>query len=118
RWYLSFNPALERALSGPGKKRGFEFAPNFKVSYAVTKKVDAGLEYYGGLGAVSGVYSPRGQQHQNFSAIDLKVSPNSEFNFGLGIGLTRSTDHLIFKMIIGRRFAFGRKKAQFASSPE
>ena len=27
RWYLSFNPALERALTGPGKKKGFEFAP-------------------------------------------------------------------------------------------
>ena len=31
---------------------------------------------------------------------------------------TRSTDHLILKMIIGRRFEFGKKKAQPASSPE
>ena len=42
-----------------------------------------------------------------------------EFNFGVGIGLTGSTDHLILKMIIGRRFEFGRKpyKAE-GSSPE
>src|ERR1051326_4054341 len=40
RWYLSFNPALERSLNGPGKKRGFGFSPNFKVAYSLTKKID------------------------------------------------------------------------------
>ncbi len=44
RWYVSFNPTLERALKGPGTKRGFEFSPNLKIAYAVTKKVDAGIE--------------------------------------------------------------------------
>ncbi|PYS68289.1 MAG: hypothetical protein DMF73_17160, partial [Acidobacteria bacterium] len=115
RWYLSFNPALERALTGPGKKKGFEFAPNFKVSYAVTRKVDAGLEYYGALGPISGFDPRREQQHQIFPAIDLNVSPEWEFNFGIGIGLTGSTDHLILKMIIGRRFEFGKKKAPMSA---
>jgi len=36
-------------------------------------------------------------------AIDLNVSPKWEFNFGVGVGVTRGTDHLIVKMIIGRR---------------
>jgi len=112
KWYVTFNPVLERALSGPGKKRGFEFAPNFKVAYSVTKKVDAGLEYYGGLGPLSGFDPAREQQHQIFPAIDLNLSPKWEFNFGVGIGMTRSTDHLIFKMIVGRRFEFGKKKTQ------
>jgi hypothetical protein len=30
----------------------------------------------------------------------------------VGIGLTGSTDHLILKMIIGRRFTFGQKGAK------
>ena len=118
KWYLAFNPALERALTGPGKKRGFEFAPNFKVAYSVTKKVDVGLEYYGALGPLSGFDPKREQQHQIFPAIDLNVSPEWEFNFGVGIGMTRSTDHLILKMIIGRRFEFGKKKAQTPATPE
>jgi hypothetical protein len=47
------------------------------------------------------------------------ISPKWEFNFGIGIGLTGSTDHLILKMIIGRRFEFGRKGNKAAdSSPE
>jgi len=99
-------------------QRGFEFAPNFKVSYSVTKKIDAGLEYYGGLGPLSSFDPAREQTHQIFPAIDLNVSPKWEFNFGVGIGMTRSTDHLILKMIIGRRFEFGKKKPQPASSPE
>jgi hypothetical protein len=47
------------------------------------------------------------------------VSPEWEFNFGVGIGLTRSTDHLILKMIIGRRFTFGQKPNKAGdSSPD
>jgi hypothetical protein len=34
------------------------------------------------------------------------LSPKWEINFGLGIGLTRSTDHLITKMILGYRFDY------------
>jgi hypothetical protein len=116
RWYFAFNPVFERTLKGPGTKRGFEFSPNFKFSYAVTKKVDAGIEYYGSLGPVSGFDPKREQQHQIFPAIDLNVSPKWEFNFGVGIGLTGSTDHLTFKMIIGRRFTFGQKGAKATDS--
>ena len=46
------------------------------------------------------------QQHQILPAIDLNLSPKWEVNFGLGVGLTRSTDHLIAKMILGYRFDF------------
>ena len=41
-----------------------------------------------------------------FPAIDLNIAPQREINFGLGVGLTRSTDHLIAKMILGYRFDF------------
>ena len=109
RWYLSFNPTLDRALKGPGTKRGFEFAPNFKVSYEFTKKISGGLEYYGALGPIGGFDKVSDQGHQIFPAIDLNLSPDWEFNFGVGVGLTGATDHLILKMIIGRRFKFTRK---------
>jgi hypothetical protein len=109
RWYLSFNPTLERALKGPDTNRGFEFSPNAKVSYDITKRVAGGLEYYGAVGPVSGFDPFREQQHQFFPSIDLNVSPDWEFNFGAGVGVTGSTDHLILKMIVGRRLTFKRK---------
>jgi hypothetical protein len=46
------------------------------------------------------------QQHQIFPTIDYDFGPNWEFNLGLGVGVTGSTDHLLLKMIIGRRFRF------------
>jgi hypothetical protein len=106
RWYFSFNPAFEKAIYGETANQGFIFSPNAKVSYDFTKKVTGGVEYYGTLGPVPGLYPGPRQQQQIFPAIDLNLSPKWEINFGVGIGLTRSTDHLISKMILGYRFDF------------
>lgn len=106
RWYASFNPTFERSLKGASTRRGFEFSPNFKVSYDITRKVSGGIEYYGSMGPLSGFDPLRDQQHQVFPTIDLNLSPRWEFNLGAGVGMTRSTDHLIVKMILGYRFDF------------
>lgn len=103
-WYLSFNPSVDRALHGENVSRGFEFSPNFKFSYDVIKQVSVGLEYYGSLGPIPDLDPIAAQQQQIFPTIDLNLSPQWEFNFGMGVGVTRSTDHLIVKAIVGRRF--------------
>ena len=104
RWYLSFNPTVDRALHGESVSKGFEFSPNFKFSYDVIKQVSLGLEYYGSLGPIPDLDPIAEQQQQIFPTIDLNLSPKWEFNFGVGVGMTRSTDHMIVKMILGRRF--------------
>jgi hypothetical protein len=86
--------------------QGFTFSPNFKVSYDFTKKVTGGFEYYGATGPVTGFDPISQQQQQFFPAIDLNLSPKWEVNFGVGVGVTKSTDHLIAKMIVGYRFDF------------
>jgi hypothetical protein len=106
RWYWSFNPTFDRSFHGPGVNQGMVFSPNFKLSYDVTKKVTAGFEYYGSLGPVTGFDPIQDQQQQIFPTIDLNLGPQWEINFGLGVGVTRSTDHLIAKMILGYRFNF------------
>jgi Putative MetA-pathway of phenol degradation len=105
-WYLSFNPALERSFHGPSVPQGVAFSPDFKVSYGLTRKLSAGFEYYGALGPATDFYPLYLQQQQFFPAVDYDFGPNWEFNFGVGIGATRSTDHLLVKMILGRRFRF------------
>jgi Putative MetA-pathway of phenol degradation len=103
-WYLAFNPALERSWHGPGVPRGAEFAPGFKAGYNVTKKLAAGIEYYGSTGPITG-FDPIGEQQQQIvPSIDYDFGENWEFNFGVGVGVTHGTDHLLVKMIIGRRF--------------
>ncbi|MDQ2841692.1 MAG: transporter [Acidobacteriota bacterium] len=105
-WYLAFNPALERSFHGASVHEGVGFAPNFKASYTVTRKFSAGLEYYGSLGSITGFDPFRLQQEQIVPAIDYEFGPKWEFNFGVGVGVTHSTDHLLIKMIVGRRFRF------------
>jgi hypothetical protein len=106
RWYLSFNPTFDKSLHGATASQGFVFSPNLKISYDITKKISGGFEYYGSLGPVTGFDPVAQQQQQIFPTIDLDVSPKWEINMGVGVGLTRSTDHLIAKMILGYRFEF------------
>jgi len=109
RWYWAFNPAVDRSFHGYEVSKGVTFAPNVKVSYDVTKKVSVGLEYYGALGSITGFDPLRDQQQAIFPAIDLNLGPDWEFNFATGVGLTAGTDHLLVKMILGRRLKFGKR---------
>jgi len=104
RWYLCFNPVLDRSFHGPSVSEGVTFSPNVKVGYDITKAVNAGFEYYGAVGPVTGFDPLQQQQEQIFAVTDLNVSPKWEFNFGVGVGLTGGTDHILVKMILGRRF--------------
>lgn len=109
-WYLAFNPALERSFHGPGVHQGVVFSPNFKAGYSITHKLSAGLEYYGSLGPITGFDPVYMQQQQIVPAIDYDFGPNWEFNMGVGVGVTRSTDHLLVKMVLGRRFRFTKPR--------
>ena len=110
RWYLAFNPALDRSFHGPGVNQGVTFSPAAKFSYDITKKIAGGLEYYGSTGPVTGFDPLRDQQQQFIPSIDLNLAPEWEINFGVGIGATRSTDRLIVKGIVGRRFSWPHGK--------
>ena len=109
-WYFAFNPALDRSFHGPSVNQGLVFSPNAKFSYNLTRKIAGGLEYYGSFGPITGFLPLRDQQQQFFPAIDVDLAPQWEFNFGVGVGATRSTNHLIIKCIIGRRFSWPQGK--------
>jgi hypothetical protein len=106
KWYFSFNPTFDKSFHGPSVRQGFVFSPNVKFSYDFTKKITGGLEYYGSVGPATDFDPIHLQEHQIYPAIDLNLSPKWEINFGVGVGLTGSTDHLIAKTIIGYRFDF------------
>ncbi len=103
-WYFSLNPVVGRSLKGENSGQGFDFSPAFKISYDFTPKVTAGIEYYSSLGPIRRFDRLKDQQHQLFPVVDLNPGPRWEFNFGLGFGLTGSTDRLLLKMILGYAF--------------
>jgi hypothetical protein len=108
RWYFAVNPALERTLHGPDTSQGWGFAPAVKISYDFTRVVSGGLEYYADYGRIGDFAPVHDQQQQVFVVTDLNVSPVWEINFGVGVGATGTTDHLIVKAILGRRIDWGR----------
>lgn len=128
RWYVSFNPVFERAWHGPGVKKGVEFSPNAKVNFTAVrwghlekdkpKSLSVGLEYYSELGPVNNFETGHEQRHDFFPTFDLDVSPKWEINVGAGFGATGTTDHLIVKTIIARRFEFGHRKAHMGKEED
>jgi hypothetical protein len=110
RFYWAVNPAFERTLHGPDVNLGLDFSPAVKVSWDFTKVVTGGFEYYADYGSIRDIYPLHSQQQQLFPAIDLNVSPKWEINFGVGVGATAATDHWIVKLILGRRFDWGKSK--------
>ena len=106
RWYLATNLALDRSFHGESVPLGVTFAPAGKVSYDFSRIVSAGLEYYADYGKLFDPATLHNQQQQIFLVSDLNVSPRWEINFGLGVGPTSATDHLIVKAIIGRHFGW------------
>jgi hypothetical protein len=81
------------------------------VGYDFTRQVNAGVEYYADYGRLGNFDVLHYQQQQIFAVADLNVSPAWEINFGVGIGATAATDHLIVKGILGRRFNWGKRSA-------
>jgi hypothetical protein len=104
RWYIAFNPSFEKSLHGTSSNAGFGFAPSAKIGFDLTKLVTVGVEYYSSLGQIGNFGPWQGQQQQIFPTLDLNLSPDWEINFGVGFGLTGSTDGLLVKLIFGRRF--------------
>lgn len=108
RWYLAFNPAIDRSFHGQSVNQGITFQPAAEFTYDLSKWLSAGLEYYANYGTFFDPATLHNQQQQFFPAINLNVSPKWEINFGVGVGPTSATDHLIVKGILGRRFDWAR----------
>lgn len=105
-WYFSMNPDLTKSFRGVDAHHGFGMEPGVKLSYNLTKKIAPGFEYYAETGPIAHFDTLHDQHHLIFPTLDLNVSPDWELNFGVGRGLTGSSEHWVVKWIVGRRFDF------------
>jgi hypothetical protein len=106
KWYLCGNPVLARSFHGPSVTGGLDFSPNVKFSYDVTRKIAAGIEYYGDYGPLTNFAPLHEQQQDIVPAVDIDFGEKWEFNFGVGVGVTGGTDHLLIKTILGYRLNY------------
>jgi hypothetical protein len=122
-WLFVINPIVGYALSGPDKLRP-DLEPCGKVGFNTQFGFMLGAEYYAGLGYLTALPAPIGEQeHLLFLTFDLAervsvITSNSqqasakesqtepwELNLGVGRGLTEVTPQkYILKAIVGKAF--------------
>ena len=107
--YLSVNPILEFAISGPGAYR-VVWSPCAKADVNTQLGFGVGLEYYSTAGFLDALPSP-GQWEQILFAVADLLPPSGaeespwELNLGVGKGLTAaSPEHWVVKGIAGHSF--------------
>jgi hypothetical protein len=94
---IMVNPKLEKVLAGAGHDQGFEFGYDAGIHYRWTRALSPGLEFYGGAGLVDQLDPIGEQQHYVFPVVWGELPHGLEYNFGVGYGLTRGSDHVIVK---------------------
>jgi hypothetical protein len=93
---LIFNPILDTAYDGFGN---LVFAPSTRIAYNTSKRWAFAVEEYADFGAVNDLARGSEQSHQLFGVVDYS-GKKIDVEAGLGIGLTRAADDLVFKLIL------------------
>lgn len=97
-WIAVINPVLEFGLL-QGYRGTPDFSPGIKLGHTVAPGISTGLEYYADLGKVSKLSLSNQQSQTLFAVVDVNRGP-LVFNFGVGRGLTDSTDKWTLKTIV------------------
>lgn len=95
-WQVVFNPVFERALHGPGTRRGWNFEPAMLLRWK-RRVFSPSLEYYGEIESVN--VTPRAQPevHQLFVGGDWHAAEVFMVNMGLGFDLGDRGPGIILK---------------------
>ena len=95
-----FNPIID---AGFGKLGELDFAPAARLARKLAPDTYLGLEYYADFGEIGNMPKLADQQHTLFLVTDFKLGV-VDVDFGVGYGLTSSSDRWVIKTIIGYAF--------------
>jgi len=95
-WQVVFNPVFERALHGPGTRRGWNFEPALLLRWK-REKFSPSVEYYGEVESIN--VPPRAQPevHQVFLGGDWEVSKGFSINLGTGFDVGANGPGIVLK---------------------
>ncbi len=94
------NPIIDASF---GKLGELDFAPAARLARKLAPDTYLGLEYYADFGEIGNFPKFADQQHTLFLVTDFKLGV-FDVDFGVGYGLTSSSDRWVIKTIIGYAF--------------
>jgi len=95
---------FEKPFNGPGTHQGMTFAPSGEITYDLFKWLTPAVEYYSDMGAIEHLPSIERQQQFVVPALNFDFLPQLELNAGVGFGLTRASNGVFIKSIVGWTF--------------
>jgi hypothetical protein len=104
KFRLVANLALEEPFSGQHAHRGMQFAPSGELIYDLHHWVSPAIEYYGDMGSIQPLAKVDEQQHFIVPTLNFHFLPQLELNLGVGIGVTRASNGVFLKSIVGWEF--------------
>ncbi len=105
RFDIIANLAFEKPFSGRGTHQGVQFTPSGEIEYDhLFRWLSPAVEYYGDMGALQYLPGVQKQQHFIVPAANLELNPRLEVNLGVGFGLTRASNGVFLKSILGWTF--------------
>jgi hypothetical protein len=99
-WEFIVNPIVD---AGFGKLGELDFAPAARLARKIGPDTFLGLEYYADFGEIGNFAKLADQQHTLFVVTDFKLGV-LDVDFGVGYGLTQSSDRWVIKTILGYAF--------------
>jgi hypothetical protein len=104
RFRLVANLAIEKPFSGPQTHRGLQFEPSGELIYDLNRWVSPAIEYYGDMGPIQPLEKAQEQQHFIVPTLNFHFLPQLELNLGVGFGVTRASNGVFLKSIVGWTF--------------
>ena len=104
---IMINPIFEKPVIGSEKHLGFAFGYSAGIYYRWMRALSPGLEFYGGIGSINNADPPKEQQHYIFPVVKGELPHGLEYNFGVGIGLTPGSDHVVVKFNVALEHFIG-----------
>jgi hypothetical protein len=97
RIQIDLNPTFGRSLHGPDTDHGWGAGLAARVGFGWTKRFTPSVEYYGEWGPLPAFEPFVAQIHQVLPGGDIRLRKNIIWSLGVGVGITRATDRIVYK---------------------
>ncbi|HLK12971.1 MAG TPA: hypothetical protein VKW76_16470 [Candidatus Binatia bacterium] len=105
RFTVDLNPGFELPAVA-SERRTFEFDYAARIYWRLTRTLQPGIEFYGGIGQIRNVDPAREQEHYVFPVVYARPAAGWWLTLGPGFGLTRGSDPVMLKANVEYEFAW------------